>query len=47
MTGVFAWGASVPGGWLYGAPYMLGAFLMLLCILLFRRSSVPESATVA
>lgn len=44
MTAVFAWGASVPGGWLYGAPYILGALLMGLCYLLFRHAIAPEPA---
>lgn len=45
MAGVFAWGASVPGGrLLLGAPYLLGALLMGLCFLLFRRSRAPEPA---
>lgn len=43
MTGIFAWGASVPGGYLYGAPYALGALLMILCLLLFRRTIEPEA----
>lgn len=44
MTAIFAWGASVPGGWLYGAPYLLGAALMGLCFALFRRAAIPEPA---
>jgi DHA1 family tetracycline resistance protein-like MFS transporter len=44
MTGIFAWGASVPGGYLYGAPYYLGAALMVACIVLFRRAEAPEPA---
>ncbi|MBP1807306.1 MFS transporter [Rubellimicrobium aerolatum] len=45
MTGVFAWGASVPGGHLLGAPYLLGALLTLPCIHLFRRTPEPPAAT--
>jgi DHA1 family tetracycline resistance protein-like MFS transporter len=45
MSGIFAWGASVPGGHLYGAPYILGALLMVACLVLFRRSVAPEPAT--
>ncbi|TNC69864.1 MFS transporter [Rubellimicrobium roseum] len=44
MTGIFAWGASVPGGYLYGAPYYLGAVLMVACWLLFRRTNATEPA---
>jgi DHA1 family tetracycline resistance protein-like MFS transporter len=44
MTGVFAWGASVPGGWLFGAPYILGGVLMGLCYFLFRRATAAEFA---
>jgi DHA1 family tetracycline resistance protein-like MFS transporter len=44
MTAIFAWGASVPGGHLYGAPYALGAVLMVLCLVLFRRTLEPEPA---
>jgi DHA1 family tetracycline resistance protein-like MFS transporter len=43
MTGIFAWGASVPGGYLYGAPYALGALLMIVCLVLFRRTIEPEA----
>lgn len=42
MTGTFAWGASVPGGPLYGAPYLLGALLMAVALLVFQRSVAPE-----
>ena len=42
MTSIFAWGASIPGGYLYGTPYMLGALLMVLCLVLFRRATDPE-----
>jgi DHA1 family tetracycline resistance protein-like MFS transporter len=44
MTAVFAWGAAMPGGWLYGAPYLLAAVIIGVCILLFRRTDVPEPA---
>ncbi|WP_246849202.1 MFS transporter [Rubellimicrobium arenae] len=44
MTSVFAWGASVPGGHLYGAPYLLGALLTIPCILLLRRARGPDPA---
>ena len=40
MTAIFAWGAAFPSPF-YGAPYLLGAALMVLCLLLFRRS--PDS----
>lgn len=47
MTSIFAWGASVPGGHLFGAPYLLGAVLMIVCLLLFRRTAEldPSPAT--
>ena len=44
MTSIFAWGASVPGGYLYGAPYYLGGVLIIVCIVLFRRTEAPEPA---
>jgi DHA1 family tetracycline resistance protein-like MFS transporter len=44
MAGLFAWGASVPGGRLLGAPYLAGAVLMAGCFLLFHRSRAPEPA---
>lgn len=44
MTGIFAWGASVPGGYLYGAPYYLGAVLIVSCFFLFRREEDHEPA---
>jgi DHA1 family tetracycline resistance protein-like MFS transporter len=45
MSGIFAWGAAVPGGYLYGAPYLLGAALMVACLILFQRSVEHEPAT--
>lgn len=43
MTAIFAWGAAFPTPF-YGAPYLLGAALMVLCLVLFRRSAEPEAA---
>jgi DHA1 family tetracycline resistance protein-like MFS transporter len=42
MTGAFAWGASVEGAHLLGAPYVLGAALMLLCVALVMGDRAPE-----
>ncbi|HVG48657.1 MAG TPA: MFS transporter, partial [Rubellimicrobium sp.] len=44
MTAMFAWGAAFPVPF-YGAPYLLGAALIALCLILFRRSPEPAPAT--
>jgi DHA1 family tetracycline resistance protein-like MFS transporter len=38
MTTVFAWGAALPGGWLIGAPFLLGALIIGACMLVFHRT---------
>ncbi len=45
MTAVFAWGASVEGGRLLGAPYLLGAGLMGACLWLFWREPAAARAS--